>query len=372
MNQNRRQGSAWWSGSVALFFALLCWGSILCFTFPALLTSPGFREHYPIDFLVTLTRVCLIASYILGILGVALKLRNFPAILALCLSLGGQIYLRFFNVLRFQEVGEGRGFLGLDWFVLNLLMLAVIFVPIERWRPLHKEQEVLREGWKLDLSYFAFSHVLVQFTVYLTILPAKVFFTELRGASILDRVPELPFIVQFLMMMLVADFSEYWIHRAFHHFPKLWSFHAIHHGIRKMDWLASSRLHLIDILVVRSLTFIPIFVFNFSERATLAYLSFVSIHAVFIHANVKANFSILERFIVLPRFHHWHHSDEERAVDKNFALHFPFWDKLFGSYLLPEKEWPKGYGIIHGSSPPETSYWQQFIWAFKRKKNKDS
>lgn len=366
MQEDRRIGTGWWSGRIALFFAILCWGSILCFSFPAIFTSPGFREHYPIPFLIGLTRICLVLAYALGIIGVVLRAKNWVAILALFLSLLGQIYLRFFNVLKFQEVGEGRGLLGLDWFVLNILMLAVIFVPLERWRPLKQKQEVFREAWKLDLSYFAFSHVLVQFSVYLTLLPAKMFFAELRGISFLDQVPELPLAVQFLMIMMTADFCEYWIHRAFHVFPRLWRFHAIHHGIRKMDWLASSRLHLIDILVVRSLTFIPIFVLNFSERATLLYLSFVSIHAIFIHSNFRFSAGIFEKFLVFPRFHHWHHADEVRAIDKNFALHFPFWDKIFGTYLLPKDEWPQEYGITDGEKPPETTFWSQFLWAFKK------
>ncbi|MEZ4813731.1 MAG: sterol desaturase family protein [Bdellovibrionota bacterium] len=367
MNENRKIGSGWWSGRISLFFALMCWGSILCFSFPTVFTSPGFREHYPIPFLLGLTRTCLILSYVLGLVGIILKAKNFTAIAALLLSLLGQIYIRFFNVLRFQEVGEGRGLLGLDWFVLNLLMLAIIFVPLERWRPLHERQEVFRDGWKLDLSYFAFSHVLVQFTVYLTILPAQTFFSKWRGVSILDQVPSLPIWLQFFMIMLVADFSEYWIHRAFHKFPRLWAFHAVHHGIQKMDWLASSRLHLVDIVAVRSLTFIPIFIINFSEQATLAYLSFVSIHAIFIHSNFKMNFGVMEKVLVFPRFHHWHHADEDRAIDKNFALHFPFWDKLFGSYLLPRDEWPKEYGISDGANPPETTFWEQFLWSFKKR-----
>ncbi len=365
MKENRKIGSGWWSGTLSLFFALLCIGGILCFSFPALLTTPGFRAHYPIPFLISLTRICLFASYVLGIIGIILNRKNIPAIAGLVLALSGQIYLRFFNVLRFQEVGEDRGILGLDWFILNLLMLAVIFVPIERWKPLRKTQAILRPAWRMDLVYFAVSHIFVQFTIYLSILPAKTLFTHWRGMSLLDIVPTLPLPIQFIMIMFVADFAEYWIHRAFHKFPKLWALHSIHHGIKEMDWLASSRLHIIDILMVRSLTFIPVFALNFSESATLAYLSFVSIHAVFIHSNFRPRMAWLERILVFPRFHHWHHAIEKSAIDKNFALHFPFMDKLFGTQLLPDDEWPKGYGIV-GEQPPQTGYWDQLIWSWKK------
>jgi len=32
-------------------------------------------------------------------------------------------------------------------------------------------------------------------------------------------------------------------------------------------------------------------------------------------------------------------------VDVNFAIHFPLWDKLFGTFHLPAGRWPQGYGI---------------------------
>jgi len=33
----------------------------------------------------------------------------------------------------------------------------------------------------------------------------------------------------------------------------------------------------------------------------------------------------------VPRFHHWHHGIEEEAIDVNFAIHFPWLDRLFGT-----------------------------------------
>ena len=61
-----------------------------------------------------------------------------------------------------------------------------------------------------------------------------------------------------------------------------------------------------------------------SPPAVYAYLVFVSFHAVFIHANVRFRGGWLERVLVMPRFHHWHHSAAPEAVDKNFAVHMPW------------------------------------------------
>tara|TARA_R110001606_G_scaffold111044_6_gene237403 strand:- start:779 stop:985 length:207 start_codon:yes stop_codon:yes gene_type:complete len=54
--------------------------------------------------------------------------------------------------------------------------------------------------------------------------------------------------------------------------------------------------------------------------------------------------------MVTPKFHHWHHAKAEEAINKNYAVHFSFFDRLFGTYYLPE-EWPDSYGVVHGAPP---------------------
>jgi lathosterol oxidase len=119
-----------------------------------------------------------------------------------------------------------------------------------------------------------------------------------------------------------------------------------------MDWLAGSRLHVVDVLLTRGFTFIPLFLLGFETAPLYAYLVFVSIHAVFIHANVSWRFPRwVEAVIVTPRFHHWHHAAEPEAIDKNFAVHLPWIDKLFGSHHAPEGRWPQAYGIAGDPVP---------------------
>jgi lathosterol oxidase len=172
-----------------------------------------------------------------------------------------------------------------------------------------------------------------------------------------------PATLQFCGILVVSDLSEYWIHRLFHRVPLLWRFHAVHHSCRCMDWLAASRLHLVDVAVTRGLTFVPLFVLGFANGPIFAYLVFVSFHAIFIHANVNFRFGWLSRVIATPRFHHWHHAAQPEAIDKNFAIHLPLIDKVFGTCYLPPNEWPAVYGI-EGNPVPE-SYWQHVIYPVK-------
>jgi sterol desaturase/sphingolipid hydroxylase (fatty acid hydroxylase superfamily) len=51
----------------------------------------------------------------------------------------------------------------------------------------------------------------------------------------------------------------------------------------------------------------------------------------------------------------------------NFAVLFPFFDKICGTHHMPQNgRWPSGYDI--GGHPVPKGYWQQFLHPFQRKK----
>ena len=154
---------------------------------------------------------------------------------------------------------------------------------------------------------------------------------------------------------------EYAIHHLFHTVPYLWRFHAIHHSSVHLDWIAGSRLHLVDVVLTRGFTLIPIVLVGFSQPAVYAYVVFVSFHAVFIHANVRFRFGWIDRVIATPRGHHWHHA--QAPVDKNFAVHLPLIDQVFGTQHLPGNAWPDTYGIA-GDPVPE-GYLRQLAHPFR-------
>jgi sterol desaturase/sphingolipid hydroxylase (fatty acid hydroxylase superfamily) len=354
-------GTGWFSGTASIFFGLLGLGAVACLHFPELLTHVDLRTRYPLPVMRALVQIVIGLGFLFGLLAALLRRRKALAVTGLALSLTASL-LGGADVPIDGPVA-GRVYLGLDWFLLNLLLLAVIFVPLERLFPLRPEQEVFRPGWSTDTLHFFVSHLLVQLTTLLTVMPA----TTLMAAAGTSRLHELvqaqPLILQFFAVMIVADLGEYAIHRLFHTVPLLWRFHAIHHSSIHLDWIAGSRLHLVDVVLTRGFTLIPIVLLGFSQPAVYAYVVFVSFHAVFIHANVRFRGGWLERVLVMPRFHHWHHSAAPEAIDKNFAVHMPWIDRLFGTYHMPEDKWPDDYGIA-GDPVPE-GYLAQLTGPFK-------
>jgi sterol desaturase/sphingolipid hydroxylase (fatty acid hydroxylase superfamily) len=334
----------------------------LCFVFPHLLVSkdamPMYRENLSLfrailagtiltTFALGAASVILIRSKVYGLAGMALGI--------ISILMGGS---------KAEAVTDTpRAFsAGLDYFILELLALALVFIPMERIWSL-REEKIFRKGWQTDLKHFFASHAGVQLLSFMTIIPVQVLFAWTVELSFQRRVAAQPVWLQFFEILFVADFFTYWVHRAFHKIPALWKFHAIHHSSLHLDWLAGSRSHIVDTVVNRFFGFLPIFILGFSPAALYAYLIFVSFHAVYIHANVRHRWPYLRWIFATPEFHHWHHTSDEEGIDKNFAVFLSFIDVIFRTEHMPN-HWPKHYGTTK-FQPPET-YLGQLAYPFKR------
>ena len=256
-------------------------------------------------------------------------------------------------------------FLGLDWFALNVLFTGLIFIPMERISPLRAEQPLFRDEWREDLFYYLVSSFMVQVLAFVSFAPAKWVAAASALVALQQWVAGLPFVVQLVAIMFLTDFVQYWVHRAFHRVPWLWNFHAVHHSAQHMDWMAGARMHFLEILILRSLTVIPMFALGFAPTVVNAYILLVYLYSTFIHANLSWRLPVVDQLLVTPRFHHWHHGIEKEAIDVNFSIHFPLFDRLFGTHYLPKDQWPAGYGIE--GHPVPKGYWAQLLYPFRRR-----
>lgn len=342
-NEPAHIGSGWISGVCGVFLGLLALGGTLCLRFPEFLTLPDARAKYPIVIMRVLIQGAIFAAFGFAAASAIMRQRKVLALTGAALALaavslgGGAVPLP-------QEVGTKYG-IGLDWFLLDLFVMTLVFVPLERIWPLHPGQGTFRPEWTTDSTYFVATHLPAQLLTFLMLAPAALAAPWLAIPKLQAIAGNLPFVVQLLAVILVADLSQYVIHRAFHQVPFLWRFHAVHHSIRTMDWIAGSRSHFFDIIVTRGLIMIPLALCGFSQGAIVGYILFVSFHATFSHLDFRPRTLWLEDYLVTPRYHHWHHSAEDEAIDCNFAIHFPWIDRLFGTQHFPENRWPKSYGL---------------------------
>lgn len=349
------------SGSLSVALGLLGVMGALCFLFPDLLTTPDFQPLY---------NAALLRQVLYGGIAIGFGFGFYSVMKAgsRWLGLTGLTLTSLAAVLGSMETertipAERSLYAGLDYFVLTLLILALVFIPMERLFPKNPAQKTLRKGWTTDMKYFLFSHVGIQLISFLTIIPAQHFFAWLIDADFQRAIAAQPLWLQFIEILAVVDITTYWMHRAMHEVPWLWKIHAVHHSSEQMDWLASSRLHVLEIFANRLLGYLPIFILGFAPAAVYAYLVFVSFHAIFIHANVRFRFPVLRWVIATPEFHHWHHTSQDEGVDINYAGFLPVYDKLFGTAYLPA-HLPERYST-RGAPLPE-GFVGQFLYPFRQ------
>jgi sterol desaturase/sphingolipid hydroxylase (fatty acid hydroxylase superfamily) len=244
-----------------------------------------------------------------------------------------------------------------------ILLTAVIFIPLERLLARHPGQKMLRRAWLNDVIYWLVNGQIIHLGLAVLVGGSVIVASWLVPVAVPTAVAAQPHWLQFLECVIAADLGFYLAHRAFHTVPWLWKIHAIHHSIEELDWLAGARVHPIDQIVTKSVSLLPVFVLGFSDVAIGAYMLLYAWQSVFLHSNVSIKFGPLRWLVASPEFHHWHHSIDAEARDRNFAAHLPLLDAVFGTLYMPRDREPMGYGL--GEPMPE-SYPAQLLHPFRR------
>jgi lathosterol oxidase len=340
-----RLGQGRISGYVSAFLGVMSFLTVLCFLYPSYLTTTELRSVYDPDQIRVVLRIGVCVSLAFGLVTFALgRSKRMGAIGVLftlaALALGG------WNV-RAVPVQARELSLGLDWLLLDFLLSAVVFTFIEKLIPKYPQQALLRPEWRLDLVYFGANHLGISVVLLVVNSFAPLAFGWATNERLQSFVTSLPVAAQFVLLLFAADLAQYWTHRAFHESPWLWKFHAVHHSVEHMDWLAGSRSHFVEILILRSLVMVPLYLLGPDKAALDTYVLFAALQAVLVHANVAIPFGPLKYLLTTPQYHHWHHSSDRPAIDTNYAVHLPLYDQLFGTFHMPAEHWPSEYGTTH-------------------------
>ena len=216
---------------------------MLCFHYPEMLTSQEFRSVYTSGFARGLLLFGLVATFLVGTVAILAGQRRRIALIglvaaSLAVFLGGA-------TVPMDKVAATPYSLGVDWFILSLFFSAVVFIPLEHYLA-HRPHAILRPGWRTDVCYFFLSHVLVQFILIVVTTTTTTVAATIAIDPVKEVVIGLPLWAQFLLAVFAADLAQATLHRAYHRIKTLWRFHAVHHSSRDLDWLAGSRVPLVE------------------------------------------------------------------------------------------------------------------------------
>lgn len=311
--------------------------------FPSYLTTTELRQVYDAEQLQIVLKYSMWFSIMFGALTLIINKGRYRMLggLGIVFTLFG--FLLGGYTIPVGPVEAKKLSLGVDWLILAFLGSVFVFLTIEKLFPRYENQPILRPEWDVDLFYFVFNHIAISAILIFGNHHAS----HLEWAvsdSMQEAMRSMPILVQSILIILCADFVLYWEHRMYHEFSIIWPIHAVHHSVEHMDWLAGSRDHLIQVFSERAMVMCPLYLLGADEAAMNFYVSFAALQAVLIHTNLKFSFGPLRHIIVTPQFHHWHHSSEKPAIDTNYSAHTVLFDKLFGTYHMPNELWPAEFG----------------------------
>jgi len=359
-----RTGKGLVSGVIALTLAILCLLGVLAFHFPQYLTTPELRKSYDVNVIRTIMLAAMAIAGGISLVNILFNrarwLATFAfAMVALAALLGGH------KVEVDPNFPDHTPYIGLDWFILDLLGSSLIFIFIEKLFAHRKDQPVFRAEWQTDFMHFIVNHFLVGLILLTVNFLIFRFFAWAVYPPLQQAIQGLPFALELLAILLVADAFQYVTHRAYHEVPLLWRFHAVHHSTETMDWIAGSRMHLLELVMTRVAVLGPLYVLGFSKEVMDAYIIIVGFQAVFNHANVSLPWGPLKYLVVTPDFHHWHHSSDREAIDRNYAAHFAFIDYLLGTAVRATRRFPEKYGVLGDYMPKGFVRQQLFPFTYR-------
>jgi sterol desaturase/sphingolipid hydroxylase (fatty acid hydroxylase superfamily) len=241
--------------------------------------------------------------------------------------------------------------------IIGFAVLFLVFVPLERVFAL-RPQKVFRRSYLTDLTHFFVNNVFVTVAAIVLVVLAALPLIWMRA---IDVEAMLPGAISVPLAVGLVFVGNYWGHRLTHAVPFLWRFHSVHHSIERMDWLAAARLHPLDSAFTQAFTILPLFLLGYDGRVFAGAAVFVTLLAIFQHANVRFRFPGVRWIVNTPEWHHWHHAIDAEARDKNFGL--PVVDKLFGTAYLPTDRRPTGFGVH--DPVPQDGYLRQLAYPFR-------
>ncbi|MEQ8765069.1 MAG: sterol desaturase family protein [Planctomycetota bacterium] len=223
-----------------------------------------------------------------------------------------------------------------------LLVTSLFVMVCERLRPWRRDQKVLRPQFGQDLIWLIFNGHTAG--VLLAAATSRLLSWAAPGFERLEAirfVAEQPLWLQFVVFFLLKDILEWGVHNLLHRVPWLWAFHKVHHSIRDLDWIGSFRFHWMEIVVYRSLTYVPLVVLGVDGRVILTIAVVATLIGHLNHSNLNLTWGPLKYVLNSPRMHVWHHMSDlppGRPSGLNFGISLSLWDWLFGTAWWPSPE----------------------------------
>jgi sterol desaturase/sphingolipid hydroxylase (fatty acid hydroxylase superfamily) len=223
---------------------------------------------------------------------------------------------------------------------ISLGVLAGL-VLLERKRPLRREREskLRRDGRNLAVA--AVGALTVQL-LEAPIVKSLARSVEKRKLGLLKQL-NLPRPLGIIAAVVLMDYTLYLWHVLTHRVPFLWRFHAVHHVDLDLDASTALRFHFGELAVSVPYRAAQVVLIGVDAEVFSYWQIFLSLSILFHHSNVRLPRrleSALSWFLVTPRMHGIHHSNEPAEANTNWSGGLACWDRIHRTFRLniPQQE----------------------------------
>jgi len=291
---------------------------------------------------------------------------------------------------------------GNRWYFAYIGVTIVAALAIMAWRlgGLRKAaayvfdpKVFLHRSATLDYRYAAVNHLfsalgLVYLIAAVNTLSA-VFFHAFSGLTFLEGVGIemgwMGFVLTVVIFAFAYDTANFFQHYLQHRIPILWEFHKVHHSAEVLTPVTVVRQHPVSLLVsttcmavcygsVNGLAFNlfhgQVAQYGLIATNVFAFINYALALFHFNHSHIWLKYPrYIREVLASPCLHLIHHSNIPRHYDKNFAVFFTFWDRVFGSYYDPRDE--EQHEVVYGIDASEgrdeyTSVMELYMTPFRR------
>lgn len=235
-------------------------------------------------------------------------------------------------------------------------LIVIIVLLLEQVHERHAGWRLNRQEFFTDLFYLVLQSSVI---VWVTQKAAEEPLLALKASLGISTqwVLQMPWLVQVVMVIVIIEFGQYWMHRLMHNSTPFWLTHAPHHHVTQLNAAKGSVGNPIELFLI-SLSVVALF--DFEMTAIFAGLNTMGVISVFAHANVRSDPPIWYSYVFTTiRHHSLHHSTDYDATRSNYGNSLILMDRIFGTYR-------EGEGVLVGQDERRRlSIWEQTVFPFQ-------
>lgn len=240
--------------------------------------------------------------------------------------------------------------------ILGPAVIAMV-LGLEWVNERHRSWRLTEEEFLRDLYWFAFTRSGIIALIKTPYIHEPLKHLKATLGISTPWFTDLPFIVQAASVLLIVEFTQYWIHRALHNQAFLWRVHVPHHYLLQLNTLKSGVGNPLEFFVLG--LSLSIFL-DVDTNALFCAASVGGAVAKFAHANVRFNPPAWYSFVFTTiESHSLHHSDDYDATRSNYANSLIIWDRVFGTFRAGDAE-----VVGCQEDRKKQSLWEQHVYPF--------